>query len=86
MQKIFGKLVALISLLAFMFGGIGPVRADSESKSLSDKVIFFAADGMRQDLVETFADRRSMPNMRELLRHGAKAGDNGLLLAGIQTC
>ncbi len=79
MRKMFGKVVALISLLAFMFGGIGPVGAHSESHSLTDKVIFFAADGMRQDLVEAYADQRSMPNMSELLKHGAKAGDNGLL-------
>jgi 2',3'-cyclic-nucleotide 2'-phosphodiesterase (5'-nucleotidase family)/predicted AlkP superfamily phosphohydrolase/phosphomutase len=77
--KLFGKLFAFVSLLAFIFGGVGPVGAHSEKDSLTDKVIFFAADGMRQDLVETYADQRSMPNMRELLRHGAKAGDNGLL-------
>ena len=81
MNKLFGKVVALASLLAFMFGAIGPVTAgaDSNSKSLTDKVIFFAADGLRQDLIETYADQRLMPNMAELLKHGTKAGDNGLL-------
>jgi len=81
MKKLFGKFVALVSLLAFMFGAIGSstAEADSNSKSQTDKVIFFAADGMRQDLVKTYADQRLMPNMRELLKHGVQAGDNGLL-------
>ncbi|MBI5351721.1 MAG: 5'-nucleotidase C-terminal domain-containing protein [Chloroflexi bacterium] len=81
MRKSSGKFVALISLLAFMFGAIGPVTAgaDSNSKSLTDKVIFFASDGLRQDLVETYAGQRLMPNMAKLLKHGTKAGDNGLL-------
>lgn len=79
MTKMFSKVVALISMLAFMFGGISPVGAHSEGHSLTDKVIFFAADGMRQDLVEAYADKHSMPNMSELLKHGVKAGDDGLL-------
>ena len=81
MRKSSGKFIALISLLAFMFGAMGPVTAgaDSNSKSLTDKVVFFVADGMRQDLVETYAGQRLMPNMAKLLKHGTKAGDNGLL-------
>ena len=43
------------------------------------KVIFFAADGLRQDLVESYAGQGMMPAMARLLRTGAKAADNGLL-------
>lgn len=44
-----------------------------------DKVIFFASDGLRQDMVEDFANQGLMPAMAGLLRAGAKAADNGLL-------
>ena len=42
-------------------------------------MIFFVADGMRQDLVEAYAGKGMMPAMAELLRSGAKAADGGLL-------
>ena len=44
-----------------------------------EAAIFFVADGMRQDLVETYAAQRLMPTMANLLRSGAKAADGGLL-------
>src|SRR5215216_4492821 len=39
--------------------------------------ILFASDGMRPDLVDRFAARGVMPNMRELMRRGVE-GRNGL--------
>ena len=42
-------------------------------------MIFFAADGLRQDLVESYAAEGVMPAMAKLLRAGAKAGGGGLL-------
>ncbi len=60
-----------------------PVFASSTSApaSISNNkpVIFFASDGLRQDLVETYASNGSMPTMAKLLRSGAKAADGGLL-------
>ena len=41
-------------------------------------VIFFAADGMRPDLVDKYAKKGSMPTMRDLMRKGLK-GKNGLI-------
>ena len=41
--------------------------------------VFFAADGMRQDLVAKYAARGLMPTMAEFLRKGTKASGNGLL-------
>ncbi len=45
----------------------------------SGKVLFFASDGLRQDAVEKYAADGDVPGFRELLRHGTKASDNGLL-------
>ncbi|MGH9134799.1 MAG: 5'-nucleotidase C-terminal domain-containing protein [Ilumatobacteraceae bacterium] len=45
----------------------------------SDKLLFFASDGLRQDIVEEYAKRGAVPGFRDLLKRGAKASDNGLL-------
>ena len=44
-----------------------------------DRVIFFVADGMRQDLAETYAAQGRMPGVARLLRTGARAANGGLL-------
>ena len=49
------------------------------SGSSSGKAVFFAADGMRQDLVARYAARGLMPTMNSFLRHGVQAKDGGLL-------
>ena len=43
-----------------------------KSNGSAAKAVFFAADGMRQDLVERFAAQGTMPTMRNLLRHGVE--------------
>ena len=48
-------------------------------KPQTPTAVFFAADGLRQDLVERYADDGLMPTMRSFLRHGAKASGNGML-------
>ncbi len=50
-----------------------------ERGSEHEQVIFFASDGLRQDLVEEFADDGLMPAMKKLLRSGVMAADGGLL-------
>lgn len=45
----------------------------------SDNLIFFASDGLRQDLVEDWASHRYMPAMNALLRNGIEAAGDGLL-------
>jgi 2',3'-cyclic-nucleotide 2'-phosphodiesterase (5'-nucleotidase family)/predicted AlkP superfamily phosphohydrolase/phosphomutase len=49
--------------------------------SSADKVLMFAADGMRQDKIEQYVkeSRYSFPGFAELLRNGAKARDDGML-------
>jgi 2',3'-cyclic-nucleotide 2'-phosphodiesterase (5'-nucleotidase family) len=41
-------------------------------------VVYFAADGMRPDLVDKYAKEGAMPTMRQLMAQGLK-GENGLL-------
>jgi 2',3'-cyclic-nucleotide 2'-phosphodiesterase (5'-nucleotidase family)/predicted AlkP superfamily phosphohydrolase/phosphomutase len=49
-------------------------------KPSTQKVILFASDGMRPDLVDRYAQAGAMPTMRTLLQQGI-AGANGLLQA-----
>ena len=65
----------LSPMQAFASSTSGPIQ----KSSISDGVIFFASDGLRQDLVEEFADDGLMPAMKKLLRSGAVAADGGLL-------
>ena len=53
--------------------------ADAAPAAKTDPVLFFAADGMRQDLVQHYADHGVMPAMRRLLKKGASATGGGLL-------
>src|SRR3954454_21155269 len=45
-----------------------------------DKVVMFASDGMRPDLMEKYAKAGAMPTYKELMKHGV-TGDNGMLQA-----
>ena len=49
-------------------------RAEHQSKA-----VMFASDGMRQDAVQRYAAQGAMPEMRELIKEGTVAADNGLL-------
>src|SRR5688572_640730 len=46
---------------------------------LSDSAVFFASDGLRQDLVRKYARQGLMPTMNSFIRSGAIASGNGLL-------
>ena len=63
-------------LVAASAGPAAPTRSAEPGKEF---VVMFAADGLRQDLVEQYAGERLLPNMASLLRSGARAGDDGLL-------
>ncbi|MFC7495616.1 MULTISPECIES: 5'-nucleotidase C-terminal domain-containing protein [unclassified Nocardioides] len=43
------------------------------------KAVFFASDGLRQDLVEKYAAQGVTPTMGSFLKHGVKARGNGML-------
>ncbi len=53
-----------------------PVKA----QPLASKMIFFAADGMRPDLMESYAGMGLMPTYAELMAQGVR-GENGLVQA-----
>ncbi|CAG0937348.1 2',3'-cyclic-nucleotide 2'-phosphodiesterase / 3'-nucleotidase / 5'-nucleotidase [Thermoflexales bacterium] len=87
-MKAKAKLSQLVVVLALIFSAISvPALAASTGSAPSvarggdhrETVIFFAADGLRQDLVETYASQYLLPTMGSLLRFGAKAADGGLL-------
>ena len=58
---------------------VAPASTPNRHNAKTGKAVFFAADGMRQDLIERFAAQGKMPTMRNMLRRGVKAGGNGLL-------
>ncbi len=77
-------LVAAWALVAGIVLVVAPAAGAQQSSAdhRNDRapVVFFAADGLRQDMVEKYAARRNlMPAMRELLRKGASATGGGLL-------
>ncbi|MGH3018207.1 MAG: alkaline phosphatase family protein [Gaiellaceae bacterium] len=53
------------------------MRAANAADPLAAKVILFAADGMRPDLVDKYAAAGAMPEMKKLMEEGVK-GQNGL--------
>ena len=44
-----------------------------------DTAVFFAADGLRQDIVARYASQGRLPTMASFLRNGTKAAGDGLL-------
>ena len=76
--RLFSALL-IISLIVLPAGVLAAPRESPLAAPGRDRVIFFASDGLRQDMVEDFAGQGLMPAMAKLLRSGAKAADNGLL-------
>jgi hypothetical protein len=80
------KVLYLIAVLALLFSTAGitfaapPPPESSVEMSSVDNVIFFAADGMRPDLMEKYAGEGAMPTYAGLMANGVK-GDNGLVQA-----
>src|SRR3990172_13039715 len=74
------KFVSLFLVIAILFPVSAGASADAkpENDSLSNKVIFFASDGMRPDLMEKYVGEGAMPAYADLIANGVK-GDNGLL-------
>ncbi len=74
--------VAAIGVLASTL--VAPVAAnrhqhDNDDGRHSDNAVFFASDGMRQDLVARYASMGLMPTMGSMLKKGTYASGNGLL-------
>src|SRR5688572_17520171 len=85
-----GRKMRMIGLLAAVVMAIGLVPWVSAETAQphgwghsndrgKDKLLFFASDGLMQQSVEKYADQGVTPGFRELLKHGARASDHGLL-------
>jgi 2',3'-cyclic-nucleotide 2'-phosphodiesterase (5'-nucleotidase family)/predicted AlkP superfamily phosphohydrolase/phosphomutase len=74
-------LAALTVLALLTTGRVSPAGAAKPPAPASEpKVLMFAADGMRPDLVDRYAREGALPTMQTLMREGTK-GQNGLLQA-----
>jgi 2',3'-cyclic-nucleotide 2'-phosphodiesterase (5'-nucleotidase family)/predicted AlkP superfamily pyrophosphatase or phosphodiesterase len=70
-------IVALVaSSIAIPVASASSRPADAPSRG---EAVFFASDGLRQDLVRKYASAGLMPTMRSFLRNGAYASGNGML-------
>ncbi|NJD58379.1 MAG: hypothetical protein FIA98_03145 [Anaerolineae bacterium] len=77
-KKLFYLTMVLVLLL-----GVVPVTAQSQAEidgTLASKAIYFAADGMRPDLMERYAAEGSLPTYADLIAKGV-IGENGLVQA-----
>ena len=74
------KVLYLIVVLALLFSTAGITFAAPPSQPPVENVIFFAADGMRPDLMEKYAGEGAMSTYADLMANGVK-GDNGLVQA-----
>jgi 2',3'-cyclic-nucleotide 2'-phosphodiesterase (5'-nucleotidase family)/predicted AlkP superfamily phosphohydrolase/phosphomutase len=72
-------LAALAAGAANSAGVKTSAQAKAQAKSPVQKAVFFAADGMRQDIVARYAAQGLMPTMSDFLKKGTSASGNGLL-------
>ena len=72
-------IAALLVLVAAAAGRSTATASTAVEKAPTDKAVFFAADGLRQDLVASYAAHHLLPTMSTFLRRGVSATDNGLL-------
>ena len=81
-RHILPLILTLAFLLTPLIASAAPPPAPAADSHVphANKVIFFAADGMRPDLMERYAGEGAMPTYAELLAQGVR-GDNGLVQA-----
>ena len=73
--------LTVLSLLATLLGSpIVEAAKPPSGKPSTDKMIMFAADGMRPDKMEAYAAAGAMPTYADLMAKGVK-GENGLVQA-----
>jgi len=80
-KKRFG-VVTLAALVFAATAALGALSSDGRQDgehgaAKAQKFVFFASDGMRQDLIEKYLDRKS--TLRTFLKKGVHAAGNGLL-------
>ena len=74
------RLITLVGILALVFG-LAPAASAAGPKAPGgpDKAVFFASDGLRQDIVAKYAAQGLMPTMGSFLKKGTRHAGNGLL-------
>jgi 2',3'-cyclic-nucleotide 2'-phosphodiesterase (5'-nucleotidase family) len=82
-MKVRLRLLAVAAAVLALTGSVGVGGAvahdDDRGRLPVEKAVFFAADGLRQDIVARYAKKGLMPTMRSFLKHGTKASGHGLL-------
>jgi 2',3'-cyclic-nucleotide 2'-phosphodiesterase (5'-nucleotidase family)/predicted AlkP superfamily phosphohydrolase/phosphomutase len=73
-------LLTVVAVLLSLAPAASAAKPPKTTSPLSEKAIFFAADGMRPDLMEKFAAEGAMPTYANLMATGVR-GDNGLTQA-----
>src|SRR5580765_5326205 len=71
---------ALTACGLLLLGAGAAVAKKGGDERPADKVVMFASDGMRPDLMEKYANAGLMPTYKKLMKDGA-TGDNGMVQA-----
>src|SRR3989337_1694278 len=76
------SIFVMLAILLSLVPAASPTNAlaGTTAQPLTEKAIFFGADGMRPDLMERYASMGLMPAYADLLAKGVR-GDNGLVQA-----
>ncbi len=74
------SVLLIFSMLVVPAGAFAAPEEATTNAPLSSKMIFFASDGMRPDLVDKYVGEGLMPTYKDLIAKGVK-GDNGLMQA-----
>jgi Type I phosphodiesterase / nucleotide pyrophosphatase len=77
-RRLGGAAAMLVCLLALVVSLGASSASGKRSEASTDKVILFASDGMRPDLMEEYARHGSMPTYKALMHDGVR-GHNGLV-------
>src|SRR5262245_38108038 len=72
-------LVTAIAVAAGLLAVPDAVGSPAAAAPTPTKAVFFAADGLRQDIVERYVAEGGMPTMGEFLKKGTSASGGGLL-------
>lgn len=74
------RLIALIGILALLLSSVPAAAAANPAPAGGPgKAVFFASDGLRQDLVAKYAAQGVMPTMESFLKKGTSASGHGML-------
>ncbi|MGH8928650.1 MAG: alkaline phosphatase family protein, partial [Acidimicrobiia bacterium] len=73
------RILVVVSLIGGLLA-IPPLEAGAAGNANADRVVFFAADGMRPDLLDKYVSEGVMPTYDDLIRRGIE-GQNGLVQA-----